>query len=370
MRKKNPFLTSGYDGPETFCDRERETAELVSSMENGRNVTLIAPRRYGKTGLIRNMMRNLPADFDTVYLDIYATENLGDFIRALANAVVSSLETTGEKIATTLGRFFGSLRPTISPHSDGSVKWSFDMVETMAAKSLEETFSFLGTRKRPVVIALDEFQQVRKYPERNVEALLRSHIQFVPNVRFVFAGSQLRMMSGMFVSPCGAFYNSTDIMSLDVIGEKPYSRFARKFFAEEKMAFSDKAFADLYRRFYGVTWYVQSVLNRIWERGSGLRGAADIDAAVEALVDNRNLVFFDLLRSQSDTSRAVLRAVAADGIVSAPTGKDFLKRHALGAASSVATALKNLVDRELVYRAETGYMVYDRLFALWLQRKP
>ena len=122
--------------------------------------------------------------------------------------------------------------------------------------------------------------------------------------------------------------------------------------------------------FGGVTWYVQSVLNRVWQRGTGFQGSADIDAAVNSLVDNRNLVFFDLLRSQSDAARAVLRAVAADGIVSAPTGKDFLKRHALGAASTVATALENLVDRELVYRTDSGYMVYDRLFSLWLRRRP
>ena len=119
-----------------------------------------------------------------------------------------------------------------------------------------------------------------------------------------------------------------------------------------------------------MTWYVQSVLNRVWQRGTGFQGPADIDAAVNSLVDNRNLVFFDLLRSQSDAARAVLRAVAADGIVSAPTGKDFLKRHALGAASTVATALENLVDRELVYRTDSGYMVYDRLFSLWLRRRP
>ncbi len=370
MRRNNPFLTSGYDGPETFCDREQETSDLVSAMENGRNVTLIAPRRYGKTGLIRNMMKRLPPDFDTVYLDIYATENLGDFVKAFANAAVSSLETTGRKIASTLGRFFGSLRPTVSPQPDGSVKWSFDLAEPMAGKSLEDAFKFLATRKRPVVIAIDEFQQVRKYPEKNVEALLRSHIQFLPNVRFVFAGSQLRLMSGMFVSPRGAFYNSTDILSLDVIAEESYRKFARRFFVEEGMAFSDAAFSDLYQRFGGVTWYVQSVLNRVWQRGTGFQSPADIDAAVNSLVDNRNLVFFDLLRSQSDAARAVLRAVAADGIVSAPTGKDFLKRHALGAASTVATVLENLVDRELVYRTDSGYMVYDQLFSLWLRRRP
>ena len=368
MNRSNPFLTAGYDGPETFCDRERETADLVSAIENGRNVTLIALRRYGKTGLIRNVMRVLSDRYDTVYIDIYATESLSDFARVFAERVVSSLETKREKVVSTLGRFFGSLRPTVSPQPDGSVKWSFDLAQPEAKASLEGTFEFLKSRKRPIMIAIDEFQQVRKYPEANTEALLRSYIQFLPDVHFVFAGSQLRLMSGMFVSPRGAFYNSTDIMSLDVIDRKKYRDFAGRFFAAEAMPFSKPAFDELYRRFDGITWYVQSVLNRVWQKGSGFRTRRDTDDAVKSLVDNRNLVFFDLFRSQSEASRALLKAIAAEGVVSAPTGKAFLSDHALGAASTVSSAIENLVGRELLYKSENGYMVYDRLFGLWLRR--
>ena len=131
-----------------------------------------------------------------------------------------------------------------------------------------------------------------KYPEKGTEALLRSYIQFAPNVHFVFAGSQQHLMSGMFVSPRGAFYNSTDIMSLDVIDIRKYRTFARKFFANEGLPFSKTAFDDLYGRFDGITWYVQSVLNRVWEKGRGFKSRKDTDSALASLVDNRNLVSF------------------------------------------------------------------------------
>lgn len=367
MKRKNPFPTSGYDGPETFCDREHETEELIGAVVNGRNVTLIAPRRYGKTGLIMNMMHHLPDEYDKVYCDIYPTEKLADFVDVFASAVISSLETKREKIVSALGRFFSSLRPTVSPQNDGSVKWSFDVADSSAKVSLEDVFSFLKTRNRPVVVAIDEFQQIRKYDEANVEAMLRSHIQFLPNVRFIFAGSQMRLMSGMFVSPRGAFYNSTDILSLDVIDRERYCNFAGRFFASEGMPFKEEAFYELYERFDGVTWYVQSVLNRIWQNGAGFTERKDADIAVKSLVGNRSLVFYDLLRSQSEASRAVLRAVAAEGIVEKPTGKDFIGKHALGAASTVATVIDNLMERELLYRTERGLIVYDRLFAIWLK---
>ena len=55
---KNPFLLYGYDGPEYFCDRESETKRIISALRNGRNITLLSPRRMGKTGLIfQNIVR-------------------------------------------------------------------------------------------------------------------------------------------------------------------------------------------------------------------------------------------------------------------------------------------------------------------------
>jgi AAA+ ATPase superfamily predicted ATPase len=368
MKRKNPFLTAGYEGPETFCDRERETAELIASIENGRNTTLIAPRRYGKTGLIKNTLSKLSPEYDKVYIDIYATECLADFVKLFAEECVASLETTREKIITALGRFFGSLRPTISPQADGSVKWSFDIAENMAKDSLSATFDFLCERERPVVIAIDEFQQVRNYPEGRVEALFRSYIQFLPNVRFVFAGSAMHMMSEMFVMPRGAFYNSTDILSLDVIDRDVYQSFAKKFFEDDELSFADEAFQYLYNSFAGVTWYIQAAMNRIWQMGNGLKSNKDVDSAIDTLIGNSNLVFMDLFRSQSETARAVLKAVAKCGCVSAPTGKEFLSAYSLGAASTVASVVANLLQKELLYKTIDGIIVYDRLFAQWMKR--
>ena len=95
----NPFVTKGYAGAEYFCDREKETAQLVDSLVNEGDVTLIAPRRYGKTGLIHNAFRVLPKEYARVYLDIYATRCLADFAREFAAAVLGTLETRLEKAA-------------------------------------------------------------------------------------------------------------------------------------------------------------------------------------------------------------------------------------------------------------------------------
>ena len=50
----NPFVTTGYAGAEYFCDREKETEDIIRYLTNGNNIALISPRRYGKSDLLRH----------------------------------------------------------------------------------------------------------------------------------------------------------------------------------------------------------------------------------------------------------------------------------------------------------------------------
>ena len=367
MKLNNPFLTAGYAGPDYFCDRVEETRKLISAVRNDRNVTLIAPRRYGKTGLISNVFARLPSAYTSVYIDIYAIKNLAGFTRALASAVFGALDGGMEKAMSVLATFFKSCRPTATPQSDGTVKFSFDITPANAETSLKEVFDYLKARERRVVIAIDEFQQVREFPEEGVEALLRSYIQFIPWVRFIFAGSRRHLMSEMFVMPQGAFYQSTQIMNLDVISCDSYLAFARRFFKAEGRSVEGGVFERLYRRFDGVTWYVQAVLNKVWETGESLLEDGQIDRAVVELYEERALVYHDLLLAQNDASQEVIMAIARQGVVAAPTSGEFLSANSLKGASTVRAALKDLAGKDMIYRTDLGWIVYDRLFAEYLR---
>ena len=90
-RPKNPFVSQGYISPEYFCDREQETDLMLSHFENGRNITLVSPRRIGKTGLIKNLFYHIDRQDKgaiCLYLDIYATKNLQDFTEMFAVDVI------------------------------------------------------------------------------------------------------------------------------------------------------------------------------------------------------------------------------------------------------------------------------------------
>lgn len=79
----NPFLIYGYAGPDYFCDRKEDTQKLISALRNGRNITLMSPRRMGKTGLIKNAFYQIHQENPEAacfYMDIFSTTCLNDFI--------------------------------------------------------------------------------------------------------------------------------------------------------------------------------------------------------------------------------------------------------------------------------------------------
>ena len=130
-----------------------------------------------------------------------------------------------------------------------------------------------------------------------------------------------------------------------------------------------EAFAYLYDRFDGVTWYLQVVLNRVWERESGLDSEATVDEVVEQLVDEGEATFMDLLLSQTSSAQAVLKAVAAERLVKEISGKTLIDKYNLPVGSTIRSVVRELVNRNLIYKSPSGYSIYDRLFGEWLKRE-
>lgn len=302
-----------------------------------------------------------------VYLDIYSVEDLASFTRLFATEVVSAMDTPLRKAGKGILNFFKSCRPTATPTQDG-IRWSFELEKSESEATLKDTFEYLRASGRECVIAIDEFQQVREFPEGGVEALVRGYVQNLDNVHFIFAGSRRHLMQEMFALPRGPFYKSTQLMELGLIDRDAYRKFAKGLFRKCGRGFREAVFDSLYDRFGGITWYIQAVLNRTWEYADGMSRIEDVDEAVDALVAESDFTYGDLMRSQTTTEQLLLRAVAAENRVKEISGRDFVDRYSLPSPSTIRSAVADLVSRDLLYRDADGYIVYDRIFDLWLKR--
>lgn len=368
---ENPFVYKGYDGPAYFCDREKETENLISALKNGRNITLLSPRKIGKTGLIKHVFNRISStEKDTVciYVDIFSTQNLHDFVQVLGAAIVDEALRREKSLMSKVLDAFKAWRPVVTVDVlTGMPSLSLNIDSTSDEYTLKSIFDYLKSSKKKVYVAIDEFQQVAYYPEKGTEALLRSHVQF-SNAGFIFSGSRQHLMAEMFNSPQRPFYQSTEFMNLQPIPEDAYYEFASRFFEAKKGSLSQEVFHDIYQRFDGYTWYMQLMMNRLYEgnkRITELHQATDAIIAVLATLTPQYEMLMTFLTSNQVN---LLKAIAKEGKVEQPQSNEFIKRNDLPSPSSVKAALDVLVDKELVYTQPDGYIIYDRLLNLWLQR--
>lgn len=332
-RLNNPFVIYGYKGAEYFCDRQKETETIMRALHNERNVALISPRRIGKTGLIHHafaQITNEHPDIRCFYMDINATRNLQQFVELFAKTF--------------------------------SITVSNDQKE----ESLKHVLDYLKDSDKRIYVAIDEFQQISEYPEKNVEALLRSHIQFIPNVVFVFAGSKQHIMAEMFTSAKRPFYQSSQMLSLSPIDKKVYCEFANNLMEKKCMKLSADVFGYVYDVVDGQTWYVQHILNRLYDIGGEIDIRLVNDTIMTSVME-QEVAFLNYYESLTYNQSQLLLAIARDKAVESVLSQDFIHRHSLPASSSVSLALKALIEREFVYKYNGKFIIYDRFFAIWLR---
>jgi len=366
----NPFLVTGYHSPGYFCNREKETEKILEAIQNQRNTTLVSLRRMGKTGLIKHVFYNLAGktEFSTHYMDLLPTSGLQGFVQEFGNAVLKTIEGKTKNWIKKIGQIFKTIRPVIKVDSlTGQPSFSFDFRnhEEMVY-TLEEIFSFLKNVDKRVVIAMDEFQQIRKYPDPNVEALLRKHIQTMGNVNFIFSGSLKNILLSMFGEYSKPFYQSTDILYLDKIDNDLYNPFIRQKFEMAKKKISPDETDYILTLTQTHTFYVQYLSNRLYSRGPNIIKKDIIDEVWYEILHEREGMFFNYRNLLTEFQFQLLKSIAKEIRVKQPYVKEFMQKYNLGTPSTVATALKALLDKELITEENGAYFVQDVFLASWL----
>ena len=215
----------------------------------------------GKTGLIHHVFHQMEEQYEGVkcfYLDIFATKNLEQMVQLMASEIIGKLDTVSQSALRKVQEFFSSWRPTLTiDELTGIPTFSLDLKPSEGRESLKRIFEYLKQSGKRCYIAIDEFQQILSYPEDGVEAMIRSYIQFLPNVYFVFSGSQQHMMQEMFLSANRPFFQSSLVLSLPCIEEPVYREFANRLLSSQHRVIDESVFSYIYQQSGSVTWYLR-----------------------------------------------------------------------------------------------------------------
>lgn len=374
MRKvDNPFVTSGKIKPKYFCDRQAESAELVKSITNDNNLMLISPRRMGKTGLIHFCYdQYLSEDYQTFFIDILHTTSLQEFAYIFGRQVYEAICPRSKKWALAFVQTLKSL----------SGQFGFDPLTYLPTFNLqlgdiihpeivlEEIFQYLEQADKPCIVAFDEFQQVANYKEKNIEALLRSHIQNATNTHFIFAGSEFHIMQEMFLSNAQPFYNSADTLVLKAIDIEKYTEFVSHHLRENHRSIAKKDIEKVYHLFRGNTYAMQKTFNEVFANTEETENC-DIDTiekAINHVIDTKEPLFREILSNIPEKHKPLLYAIAREGEVTQILSAKFIHAHRLTSASNVQHSTRQLIERGIITKHEGRYSLNEAFFALWINR--
>lgn len=371
---KNPFVVAGRISREYFCDRDKEKKAICKSITNGNNLVLISPRRMGKTGLIRYCFEN---EFDedgyyTFFIDIMHTTSLQEFTYLLGRKIYEAIVPRSRKMLTAFIQTIKSISSQFGfDPITNTPTFNLNLGDIIKPElTLEEIFRYLENADKPCIVAIDEFQQIAKFPEKNIEALLRTHIQTMTNCQFIFAGSEYHVMQEIFLSAVHPFYNSADILELKPIEKDYYTDFVEKWMNKYDKHIDRNDISEVYQLFRGNTYGMQRTFNEVFASVDDGENCSRniIIQSINDIIDSKEPLFQEMLSNIPEKQKPLLYAIAEEGEVERITSANFIKKHKLSSASANQYAAKQLINYGIVTKLHNKYSISEQFFDIWINR--
>lgn len=345
---QNPFITTYYKEPDFFCGREEEIIRLITIARNTVNTILLGPSRMGKTSLIHKTFEKLnnSNEFKCFYLDILATDNLKEFTKNFYNSIIK-------------------IYPEKSP-----VNFDFKLPR-QNEQVLYSLFDFLDKQNVKILIAIDEFQQIVRYPEKNTITILRQATQKLKNTSFIFSCSNEYLLNDFFSDGKQLFFTNFDLLQLGGIKQSVYIRFISENFEKNKRSITEEAVNFILEWTRRHTYYTQYLCKRVFENDIKQIDIEDVHEECGRILEENESNYFIYRNLLSPVQWLLLKAIAKEEKVYHPTAKKFLMQHNIGTPANVQRALDALLNKEVVFAAhdENGryYQVFDCFLSRWLE---
>jgi hypothetical protein len=282
----------------------------------------------------------------------------------------------------------GGVRPEVrlEPGTTGTpgLAVSFPSARTPQdiSRLAQEVFALPGriaeARRRPLAVALDEFQAIASFggdggraPHMHqVEHALRAAIQHQRQVGYVFSGSEPSLMEAM-LGRSRPFYKAGPVMRLEKIDASDFADFVEARFKATRIRPEPGLGSAIIELAGNLPYDVQRLAHELWDdaRAEGRKnaGVEDLHRTLRRLLGEHDSLFETTWQRLTLAQRAALRAAVLE------EGRELLAadtraRYRLGGASTVQASLNALVRDDVLAREGTRYAMVDSLFREWVAR--
>ncbi len=369
----NPFKFGNIVYGEYFYNREDELLRIKRVLGDGNNITLYAPRRYGKTSLVKKALAELENEgFKTVYLDFMKVYSREKFIENYTSEIVNKSTSSIDSMIAKVAKFVSGIVPSISFDDSGNPNFSIAYIQ---GQNIETTLidainlpEKLASDNQKWIIAFDEFQEITNLNGDSFEKILRSEIQHQQNVSYIFFGSKTHLLKDMFNNKNRAFYNASMIMTINKIKEEKSINFLVDRFYNSGIALNVDIAKYILQKVENIPYYIQFIAYEIWQfmivNEKKTITKDFVNDAFERILEIKNDYYWELTNKQTSHRKKVLKALANSSkeIFSHKVNQEF----SLGATSSTQKALDVFISDGIIEKIEKNYEFSDPVYKIFI----
>lgn len=347
--------------------RNKIISQIIQWLNYGESVVIIAPRRFGKTSLVLEILRQMKKNNFTAYVDFFSTPSTSALAEQITEKVLSN-----KKLDLAFHKFKANINELIKNVEFKQVVEEFEYIlsfsdntnetETQLTHSLDFIDSFAKKHKKKMICGFDEFGDLRKLNGESIVKIFRSKIQFQKNVSYLFTGSYESIMNQLFFATNAPFYRFARIVQLSSIDIEIFHKHLLKQFRSLEIIFENDVLLNLLQFTGGHPYYTQLLCQQIefsGEKKITLDVVKHVIESVMWLEINYLENLWENLTVKKGYSK-ILTTLAA--------GKSPYKQND-NSKLNIPRTLRDLKNQGIITKQKNNYEFLDPLFQYWIQNK-
>ena len=358
---------------EFFTDRETEAKRLAANFTGGVSTFLLSPRRWGKTSLIKKVMKQVQSDdLRVVFVDVFKCKSPIDFAEAVASAVLSQTASKTEEFIenakTFLGRINFGVNLSPDPVSAFDIKLGLSDEKSGISDALSVPERIAQKKKVRILVCIDEFQQIGEFTDTiSFQKELRTIWQHQANVTYCLFGSKKHMMENLFDTPEKAFFKFGDIIYLKTIPLNYWTDYISKRFEAAGKKITPAQIERICETVQYHSSYVQQLCWYVYLSSGEIVSDTDLDNGIEELICQNTSLFESWTENLVANQMRLLTAIA-DGIHEGLSSSEVIRTYRLVSSANVVAVKKSLLDKNLIYTDNGKLYLTDPVMGMWLRR--
>lgn len=356
-----------------FTDREVESKRLEANFKGGISTFLLSHRRWGKTSLIKKVMKQVQSEeLKVVFVDVFKCKSPIEFAETVASAVLSQTATKAEEFIENAKAFLGRINfgVNLSPDPMSSFDIRLGLVDDKSdiSNALNIPERIAQKKNIKILICIDEFQQIGEFPDTlSFQKELRTIWQHQKDVTYCLLGSKKHMMEKLFDTPEKAFFKFGDIIYLKTIPLDYWQSYVSRKFVNAGKKITTEQIQRICETVQYHSSYVQQLCWYVYLSSSDRVTEEDIDTGIEELI-SQNTALFESWTDNLVANQMRLLTAIADGIHEGLSSADVISRYRLVSSANVVAVKKSLLDKNLIYVDDNKIHLTDPVMGMWLKR--